>query len=68
MLLLRLRDGLDFAAFTARTRYDARQIYADQIDRLARPGLIEVDARGLRLTERGLAVADAVAAEFLMNA
>ena len=65
MLLLRLRDGLDFSDFAARTGYDARQIYADQIDRLARPGLITVDARGVRLAERGLAVADAVAAEFL---
>ena len=68
MLLLRLTDGLNFAAFADRTGRDARQLFAAQIDQLAPTGLITVDDRAIRLTERGLGVADAVAAEFLAPA
>ncbi|MDQ3439722.1 MAG: radical SAM family heme chaperone HemW [Planctomycetota bacterium] len=67
MLLLRLTDGLSFDAFTDRTGRDARQLFAPQIDQLAPTGLITVDDRGIRLTDRGLGVADAVAAEFLAS-
>jgi coproporphyrinogen III oxidase-like Fe-S oxidoreductase len=62
---LRLARGIDFAAFAARTGCDARELYADSLDRLSRVGLLDIDSRGFRLTERGLNVADAVAAEFL---
>jgi oxygen-independent coproporphyrinogen-3 oxidase len=65
MLLLRLTEGLNFAAFADRTGRDARQLFAAQIAQLAPTGLITVDDRSIRLTERGLGVADAVAAEFL---
>ena len=68
MLLLRLTDGLNFAAFADRTGRDARQLFAAQIDQLAPTGLITIDDRAIRLTERGLGVADAVAAEFLAPA
>lgn len=65
MLLLRLTDGINFGAFAARTGRNARQMFAPQIDQLAPIGLITVDDRTIRLTDRGLSVADAVAAEFL---
>ena len=65
MLQLRLARGLDFSDFAARTDEDARQIYSDPISRLIRAGLLECDEHRLRLTELGLNVADAVAAEFL---
>jgi len=65
MLMLRLSDGLNFDDFAGRTGRDARQMFARQIDQLAPPGLITVDDRGVRLTDRGLSVADAVSAEFL---
>ena len=42
-------------------------IYADQLARLAKLGLFEVDERGFRLTDAGLNVADAVAAEFSLS-
>ena len=42
-----------------------REVFADTIDRLAMIGLITADDAGIRLTEAGLPVADAVAAEFL---
>ncbi len=68
MLLLRLSRGLNFAAFSARTGFDARAVYADIIDRLSKHALIELDAAGLRLTLRGFELADAIAAEFLDHA
>jgi oxygen-independent coproporphyrinogen-3 oxidase len=67
-LQLRLARGIDFDAFAARTGCDAHELYADSLDRLSRVGLLDIDARGFRLTERGLNVADAVAAEFLAPA
>jgi oxygen-independent coproporphyrinogen-3 oxidase len=65
MLRLRLTQGLDFADYAGRTGCDARVHFADQIERLTRHGLLALDHRGLRLTNSGLAVADAVAGEFL---
>ena len=65
MLQLRLTRGVEFADFAGRSGYDARQLYADQLDRLGRAGLLQIDESGFRLTEAGLNVADAIAAEFL---
>lgn len=65
MLMLRLSAGLSFAAFTDRTGQDAREIFVDCIDRLVSHRLLNADETSLRLTDRGLEVADAVAAEFL---
>jgi oxygen-independent coproporphyrinogen-3 oxidase len=65
MLLLRLTRGLNFADFAARTGFDASALWSDQIDRFTRAGLLERDNRGFRLSERGLVVADALAAEFV---
>jgi coproporphyrinogen III oxidase-like Fe-S oxidoreductase len=66
MLMLRLERGIPFADFSAKTGSDARTVFADPIDRLTRLGLLEADDQGVRLTERGLDVADAVSAEFLV--
>jgi oxygen-independent coproporphyrinogen-3 oxidase len=66
MLMLRLTPGIDYADFAARTGFDAREIYPDQLKQLVGGGLIAVDGRGFRLTEAGLNVADAVAGEFLL--
>jgi oxygen-independent coproporphyrinogen-3 oxidase len=65
MLMLRLMRPIDFADFAARSGFDARDIFADPLDRFARAGLLVIDQQGFALTERGLAVADAVAAELL---
>ncbi len=65
MLLLRLSRPIKFDDFAARTGIDPRQRFSRAIDQLSRAGLLAVDAEGFGLTERGLAVADAVAAEFL---
>ena len=65
MLRLRLSRGIEFDDFTARTGLDARTAFADQLDRLGKVGLVRIDREAARLTDAGLAVADAVAAEFL---
>ena len=65
MLLLRLSSGLNFADFADRTSFDARTLWPDVIERYTRAGLLEADKNALRLSLRGLAVADALAAEFL---
>jgi oxygen-independent coproporphyrinogen-3 oxidase len=65
MLGLRLARGIRFDEFAARWGGDARAVYADELGRLSRVGLIEVSGEGFALSERGLAVADAVASEFL---
>lgn len=64
-LQLRLARGVAFDDFAARTGYDARAVYADPLERLSTNQLIDVDDVGFRLTEKGLNVADAIAAEFL---
>ena len=65
MLLLRLTRGLSFDEFAGRTGLDARKIYADQIDKLARVELIRVSESGFALSERGFELADAIGAEML---
>lgn len=65
MLALRLSRGLNFADFAARTGCDARTVFNEPIQRLLRHGLLTVDQTAARLTDRGLELADAVAAEFL---
>jgi oxygen-independent coproporphyrinogen-3 oxidase len=68
MLLLRLDRGIEFDAFAAKTGRDARVLFREQIDGLAPAGLITVTSESIRLTDRGINVADAVAAEFLRPA
>ncbi len=64
MLELRLRGGVRFAELVRYGAGDAKDVYRDALARLAGLGLIAVDDRGFRLTEKGLAVADGVAGEF----
>lgn len=65
-LQLRLTRGVQFADFARRTGCDARTLFADPLTTLSRNGLLRVDEHGFRLTESGLNVADAIAAEFLI--
>ena len=65
MLMLRLRGGISYSAFAGQTGMDARTAFADQIARFERVGLLSADENAIRLTETGLNVADAIAAEFL---
>lgn len=67
MLRLRLAEGLDFADFEQRTGLDARAVYGDVIARYEQAGLLALDDRAVRLTDRGVNVTDALAAEFLLE-
>jgi len=67
MLMLRLENGLNFAAFTDRLGSDPLELFAEPIDKLAKLKLVEVTPISLRLTRAGLDVADAVAGEFLSD-
>ncbi len=65
MLMLRLDTGLNFADFSARLEIDAQTHFAATIDRLIHQQLIEPTSTGVRLSRRGVNVADAIAAEFV---
>jgi oxygen-independent coproporphyrinogen-3 oxidase len=67
MLLLRLSRGLNYQEFQNRRGMDARSLFADPIERFSQMGLLEADEFGVRLSERGLAVADSLAAEFILD-
>lgn len=65
MLRLRLSEGIEFGAFAERWGCDAHAVYRDEIERLGKLGLIKVNQDRFVLSEAGLAVADAIAGEFL---
>mgnify|MGYP005852862365 CR=1 FL=1 len=65
MLGLRLRAGIDRAAFRARFGVDATDTFATVIARYVADELLEVTDTHIRLTRRGVLVADRVAADFL---
>jgi coproporphyrinogen III oxidase-like Fe-S oxidoreductase len=65
MLRLRLSDGVAFDDYAAQWGRDAREVYSDELNRLAKLRLLDVDARRFALSDGGLAVADAIASEFL---
>ncbi len=65
MLELRLAEGIDRAQFAGQFGRDPVDWFAPQVRRLEKLQLLIVDERSIRLTEKALAVADAVAGEFL---
>lgn len=66
MLRLRLTDGINRADFAARWNVDPITVFADPITRYAHANLLSVTSDAIVLTEEGIAVADAIAAEFLI--
>jgi oxygen-independent coproporphyrinogen-3 oxidase len=65
MLGLRLNQGVDRAAFADRFGRDPVDYFGTRIRRLAEEGVMEQGESHLRLTRRGMLVADAVIAAFL---
>ena len=68
VLGLRTSDGLDVLAFRRTTGFDPLRLFAEAIASHAAEGFLEVDAsRGgtIRLTARGLPVADSILADFV---
>jgi coproporphyrinogen III oxidase-like Fe-S oxidoreductase len=65
MLRLRLAEGLCFAAFADRFGVGGRAYFRDPIVRYTSAGLLDTDDTRVALSDAGIAVADAIAAEFL---
>ena len=68
MLMLRLERGLDLAFCSRRTGVDAAAAFGPVMDQLGGAGLLTVSDGVVRLTRRGIEVADAVAGEFVVAA
>jgi oxygen-independent coproporphyrinogen-3 oxidase len=68
MLGLRTREGIDVAEAGARLGVNVEQVFGTAIDRLEADGLLTRSGSRLRLTHRGLMLANAVCAEFLAPA
>ncbi len=64
MLELRLRTGVRFKDLVRYADFDANEVFAETLQRLAHHGLITLSDDGFSLTDRGLNVADGIAAEF----
>lgn len=65
MLNLRLARGIDLGDFALRTGMVARDLFSDAIGMLVSQGLLEAGPQHIRLTDKALPVADAIASEFL---
>ena len=62
---LRLLAGIDLEAFRQRFAVDARDIYARELQKLCQAGLVEIKDGCLRLTEKGLPLANEVFVAFV---
>lgn len=65
MLGLRLLEGVSFERFRARHGAEMLEVFAEPIRKYEGLGLLEVDAAGVRLTRKGLFLANEVFAAFL---
>lgn len=62
--MLRLIEGINLGEFRRRTGYDAGELFAEQIDRFVGEGLLEASPVCVRLTRRGMLLANRVMVEF----
>lgn len=65
MLGLRCREGIALEPFAVRFGVDLTEVYSEQIAGLAAAGLVEKTEERLRLTERGVWLANLACREFL---
>lgn len=65
MLGLRLRAGVDRGAFARRFGRDPAEVFADIVATQQDAGTLELTPGAIRLSDRGLLIADTVLAEFL---
>lgn len=64
-LKLRLKDGVDLSEHQLRFGVDVRSRYSEEIDRLLDAGLIEFERDRMRISRKGLVLANEVFAEFI---
>ena len=62
---LRMLDGVSLKELDARFHVNSAALYAAQIEKLTKAGLVELSENMLRLTHTGLLLADTVSVEFL---
>ncbi|HUU44082.1 MAG TPA: radical SAM family heme chaperone HemW [Planctomycetota bacterium] len=62
---LRRTRGIDLAEFDARTGFDALTLFAGTLETLAQQGLVEIGDDAVRLTRRGITLADTVLSELV---
>lgn len=62
--MLRLTEGIDVEEFRTRTGYDPGELFAEQVACFVGEGLLGVSPTSIRLTRRGLLLANRVMAEF----
>jgi oxygen-independent coproporphyrinogen-3 oxidase len=65
MLALRTSDGADLATLAENYGLDAEAEYGEAVRRLEADGLLTVECERVRLTRRGIMLANAVCSEFL---
>jgi oxygen-independent coproporphyrinogen-3 oxidase len=65
---LRRAEGIQFEHFAKQTGHDARDLAGDEIDNLARLGLLEADTASMRLTRLGKCLGDEVVARLMAAA
>jgi len=65
IMSLRLRQGISNIDFYERFGYKIEEQFEDQINRLMKYGLVSYEDERLKLTEKGLFIADTVMAEFI---
>ncbi len=63
--MLRLTDGIELARFRDQTGFDAATIFAERVREFASLGLMDANERTIRLTRRGMMVANRIMAELL---
>ena len=64
MLRLRLTEGLKFADFGNKYSKDFKETYSEQIEKLLKSNLLQLDDYGIRLTKRGMDLSNYVFAQF----
>jgi len=62
--MLRLTEGIDLDEFRRRTGFAAEELFAEQVGRFVGEGLLHVSPASIRLTRRGLLLANLVMADF----
>ncbi len=64
MQMLRLTEGINLEGFRRRTGHDAAEFFAEPISRFVKEGLLEATPACVRLTRRGMLLANRVMVEF----
>ena len=65
IMALRLRQGISNADFYERFGYTIEEQFSEQIDRFRRDGFITYDNKRLKITQKGLYIADTIMSEFV---